>query len=141
MGHRIAWNAEAAETAEKTGARKFSACAAGSAFHASYDRLRPCTCSASTPGGTKTVCLLADERGVILSEGRGPGANLHAAGELAVENVLRDLIAEAIGDRAIVPAAICLGIAGVDREDEMRTVRAIMRRIGHASRVLSSTTR
>jgi N-acetylglucosamine kinase-like BadF-type ATPase len=87
-------------------------------------------------GGTKTVCLLADERGMIVSEGRGPGANLHAAGELAVERVLRDVIAEAIGDRAIVPAAICLGIAGVDREDEMRTIRAVLGRIGHDSRVL-----
>ena len=35
-----------------------------------------------------------------------------------------------------MPAAICLGIAGVDREDEAATVRAIMRRIGHRSRVL-----
>ena len=34
-------------------------------------------------GGTKTVCLLADERGAIVAEGRGAGANLHAAGELA----------------------------------------------------------
>jgi N-acetylglucosamine kinase-like BadF-type ATPase len=87
-------------------------------------------------GGTKTVCLLADERGMILSEGRGPGANLHVAGELAVERVLRKVIAEAIGGRNVVPAAICLGIAGVDREDEMRTVRALMGRIGHQSRVL-----
>jgi N-acetylglucosamine kinase-like BadF-type ATPase len=87
-------------------------------------------------GGTKTVCLLADDRGLILSEGRGPGANLHAAGELAVEQVLGDVVASAIGHRAIVPAAICLGIAGVDRPDEMRTLRAVMGRIGHQSRVL-----
>src|SRR6185436_5599428 len=87
-------------------------------------------------GGTKTLCLLADERGLILSEGRGPGANLHTAGELAVERVLHDVMASAIGSRTIVPAAICLGIAGVDREDEMRTVRAVMGRIGHKSRVL-----
>jgi len=87
-------------------------------------------------GGTKTVCLLADERGAIVSEARGPGANFHAAGEEAVEEVLRDVIAEAIGDRAIVPAAICLGVAGVDREDEARTVRDVMRRIGHQSHVL-----
>src|SRR4029077_17476139 len=83
-----------------------------------------------------TICLLADERGLILSEGRGPGANLHAAGEAAVERVLAGVIAQALGDRGIVPAAICLGIAGVDREDEMRTVRAIMARIGPASRVV-----
>ena len=87
-------------------------------------------------GGTKTVCLLADERGTMLSEGRGPGANLHVAGELAVEKVLHEVMEEAIGERSVEPAAICLGIAGVDREDEERTVRAIMRRIGHKSRVL-----
>jgi glucosamine kinase len=87
-------------------------------------------------GGTKTVCLLADDRGVIVAEGRGPGANLHAAGELAVEKVLHEVMEEAIGDRSIAPAAICLGIAGVDRDDEAQTVRAIMRRIGYKSRVL-----
>ena len=87
-------------------------------------------------GGTKTVCLLADQRGTILAEGRGPGANLHAAGELAVEKVLHEVMEDALGDRDITPAAICLGIAGVDREDDARTVRAIMRRIGHKSRVL-----
>src|SRR4029077_162604 len=87
-------------------------------------------------GGTKTVCLLADAQGAIVSEGRGPGANLHAAGELAVEKVLHEVMEAAIGDREITPAAICLGIAGVDREDEARTVAAIMRRIARLSRVL-----
>src|SRR4051794_8532947 len=87
-------------------------------------------------GGTKTVCLLADEHGAVMSVGRGPGANLHTAGEFAVEKVLHEAMEEAIGDRAITPAAICLGIAGVDREDEARTVRAIMRRIGYKSRVV-----
>src|SRR5437016_4886022 len=87
-------------------------------------------------GGTKTVCLLADERGMIVSEGRGPGANLLAAGELGVEKVLHEVMETAIGDRDITPSAICLGIAGVDREDEARIVRAIMRRIGHKSRIV-----
>src|SRR5439155_36581 len=87
-------------------------------------------------GGTKTVCLLADEHGTIVCEARGAGANLHAAGELAVEKVLHEVMEEAIGDRPIAPAAICLGIAGVDRQDEAQIVRAIMRRIGYKSRVL-----
>jgi N-acetylglucosamine kinase-like BadF-type ATPase len=92
-------------------------------------------------GGTKTVCLLADEHGTIISEARGPGANLHAAGELAVEKVLHEVMEAAIGDRSInnrpiVPDAICLGIAGVDRADEAQLVRAIMRRIGYKSRIL-----
>src|SRR5512144_2376320 len=87
-------------------------------------------------GATKTVCLLADEHGRVVAEGRGGGANLHAAGELEVEKVLHGVMEAAIGDRPIAPAAICLGIAGVDREDELQTVRAIMRRIGYKSRIL-----
>src|SRR3954452_8656898 len=87
-------------------------------------------------GGTKTVCLLADAQGAIVSEGRGAGANLHTAGELVVEQVLHEAMEAGSGDGAITRAAICLGIAGVDREDEARTVRAIMRRIGYKSRVL-----
>src|SRR6266542_418240 len=87
-------------------------------------------------GGTKTVCLLADERGLILSEGRGPGANLHAAGEQAVERVLHQVMEAALDGWTVTPDAICLGIAGVDRQDEANAVTAIMRRIGHRSRVL-----
>ncbi len=87
-------------------------------------------------GGTKTVCLLADESGEMFAEARRGGANLQAVGELEVEKVLHEVMEEAIGDRDIVPAAICLGIAGVDRADDARVVRGIMRRIGYKARVL-----
>src|SRR5918993_611394 len=87
-------------------------------------------------GGTKTVCQLADDAGNVLSEARGTGANLQAVGELEVEKVLHHVMEEAIGDRPIVPAAICLGIAGVDRADDAAVVGAIMRRIGYKARVL-----
>ena len=81
-------------------------------------------------GGTKTVCLLADDRGEVISSARGGGANLQASGELAVEKVLHAVMEQAIGDRDVRPAAICLGIAGVDRESDASAVRGIMRRIG-----------
>jgi N-acetylglucosamine kinase-like BadF-type ATPase len=87
-------------------------------------------------GGTKTVCLLADERGTIVSIARRGGANLQAAGELEVEKVLHDVMEEALAGTDIAPAAICLGIAGVDRPDDFALVRGIMRRIGHKTRVL-----
>jgi N-acetylglucosamine kinase-like BadF-type ATPase len=87
-------------------------------------------------GGTKTVCLLADERGRIVAEARGGGANLQASGELQVEKVLHQVMDEAIGERDVRPAAICLGIAGVDREDDAEAVRGIMRRIGFKTRTL-----
>lgn len=87
-------------------------------------------------GGTKTVCLLAEENGRVVSEARRGGANLQASGELQVEKVLHEVMEEAIGERQIVPAAICLGIAGVDRPDDSNTVAAIMRRIGYKARIL-----
>ena len=87
-------------------------------------------------GGTKTVCQLADAQANVISETRGGGANLQAVGELQVEKVLHEVMEEALGDRPIVPAAICLGIAGVDRPDDALVVRAIMRRIGYKARVL-----
>ena len=87
-------------------------------------------------GGTKTVCLLADERGQVIAESRGGGANLQALGELQVEKVLHQVMEDAIGDRDIRPAAVCLGIAGVDRDDDAEAVRGIMRRIGFKTRTL-----
>ena len=87
-------------------------------------------------GGTKTVCQLADATGEVLAEARRGGANLQAAGELEVEKVLHEVMEEAIGDHNVTPAAICLGIAGVDRPDDARVVRGIMKRIGYKARVL-----
>jgi N-acetylglucosamine kinase len=80
-------------------------------------------------GGTKTVGLLADETGRILAEARGSGANLQTAGELEVEKVFDDVL-EALGrDHPI--AAVCLGIAGVDRPQDEQVIKGILRRLGH----------
>ena len=87
-------------------------------------------------GGTKTVCQLADENGEVLAEARRGGANLQASGELEVEKVLHQVMEEAIGDHDVRPAAVCLGIAGVDRPDDAQAVREIMGRIGYKARIL-----
>ena len=87
-------------------------------------------------GGTKTVCYLADSEGRVVGEGRGGGANLQAHGELEVEKVLHEVVEKAIGTRAILPFAVCLGVAGVDREEDDRVVRAIMRRLGFRTHTL-----
>src|SRR6478609_3363690 len=87
-------------------------------------------------GGTKTVCQLADGTASVLAESRRGGANLQAVGELEVEKVLHDVMEEALADRDAIPVAICLGIAGVDRPDDARIVRAIMKRIGYKAKCL-----
>jgi len=87
-------------------------------------------------GGTKTMCLLADGEGRVIAEARGEGANLQAVGEFEVEKVLHGVMERAIGDRDLRPAAICLGMAGVDREGDAAVMRALMRRIGYKARVV-----
>ena len=87
-------------------------------------------------GGTKTVCYLADGDGNLVGEARGGGANLQAEGELGVEKVLHAVMDQALGAEPREVAAICLGMAGVDRQADGAIVRAIMRRIGARSRVV-----
>lgn len=87
-------------------------------------------------GGTKTTCLLADTTGRIIASAHAGGANLQASGELQLEKVLHRVMEEALGERDITPAAICLGIAGVDRPRDSEAVRAIMRRIGFKARTV-----
>jgi N-acetylglucosamine kinase-like BadF-type ATPase len=87
-------------------------------------------------GATKTVCLLADGEGHILAEARGAGANLAVDDELRVEKVLHGFIEEASRGTQEPPDAVCLGMAGVDRPEDGRLARTIMRRLGYRSRVL-----
>lgn len=87
-------------------------------------------------GGTKTVCLLADQEGVVRASARGPGANLQLLGELEVEKVLYELMDGVLTGQDGPPAAICLGIAGADRPEDFATIRGIMRRIGQKAPVL-----
>jgi N-acetylglucosamine kinase-like BadF-type ATPase len=84
-------------------------------------------------GGTKTVCQLADEHANVLAETRGSGANLQASGELEIEKVLHEVIDGALASATARPAAICLGMAGVDRPRDADVVRGILLRIGHRS--------
>lgn len=88
-------------------------------------------------GGTKTVALLADATGRIVGEGRAGGANLQTEGELQVEKVLHAVIEQAThGHHASWPEAVCLGIAGVDRDSDARVIREIMRRLGFRANTL-----
>jgi N-acetylglucosamine kinase-like BadF-type ATPase len=87
-------------------------------------------------GGTKTVCLLADDNGQVLAQGREEGANLQGAGELALEKVLHLVMEKTLEGTGAIPSAICLGIAGVDRAADEAVVRSIMTRIGYKARIL-----
>jgi glucosamine kinase len=87
-------------------------------------------------GGTKTVGYLADETGQIVAEARVGAANLHASGELEVEHVLRDVLDQTTGPRGLEVAAVCVGMAGAERDPDQQAVRAILTRIGVKGRIL-----
>jgi N-acetylglucosamine kinase-like BadF-type ATPase len=87
-------------------------------------------------GGTKTVCQLATDRGEVLVETRGPGANLALAGEADVERTLRDVIGRALEGQPDAPVAICLGMASVDRPAEALVAHAILQRISERAKFL-----
>src|SRR5690349_5540466 len=87
-------------------------------------------------GGTKTVALLADADGNILGEGLAGAANLQTEGELEVEKILHTVIDAATDGRHMPLAAVCLGMAGVDRDDDARIIRGVMRRLGFRSNAL-----
>ena len=87
-------------------------------------------------GGSKTVALVADSDGRIVGEGRASGANLQTDGELQVEKVLHEVIERAMNGRLAPPDAVCLGMAGVDRDSDGRIIRDIMRRLGFRQNTL-----
>ena len=88
-------------------------------------------------GGTKTVCLLADDKGNIVAEARAGGANLQAVGELEVEKVLHRVMEEAIGRprrSCLRPSVLASPASTVPMIT--RSLSAIMRRIGYKARVV-----
>ena len=87
-------------------------------------------------GGSKTVCQVGDSDGRVVAEARGAGANLQSAGELEVEKVLHDVMTEALAAAGGSPAAVCLGMAGVDRPHDALVMRAILSRLCRGSKAL-----
>ena len=87
-------------------------------------------------GGTKTVCYLADGAGHILAEARGPGAHPKAAGLGGMEAILSTLIKQVLDGHPRGLAALCLGMAGVDRPEETALVRRRLEGIVEAAHVV-----
>ena len=86
-------------------------------------------------GGSKTVALLADGSGRVISRAEGGGANLRVHGELEVEKVLYGLL-EKLDPQARRADALAIGIAGADRPEDGEVLRAILARLGFRDRVV-----
>lgn len=83
------------------------------------------------------MAWLADASGRVVGEGRGSGANLHSAGELATEKTLFEVMHAALGDCDAMPGVVAVGMAGMDRPDDEATVRAILRRLGCRGQIVA----
>ena len=73
-------------------------------------------------GGTKTVALLADPQGTCYGRGQAGSSNYHTQGEKAATAALDIAIQNAFQDAGLRPqpiAAIALGLAGVDRPEDI----------------------
>ncbi len=91
-------------------------------------------------GGTGTVALLADgTSGAILGRGEGGPSNIQGVGVEAALQSLDDAIdrAFATADRPrSTVAAVCLGLAGIDRQEGLDIIRGWAARVRLADKVL-----
>lgn len=76
-------------------------------------------------GGTKTVCLLADEAGVVVGRGEAGASNYQSAGGAAAYRAILTAISQAIADfdDTVTVRGLTLGLAGVGRPDDVAAVR------------------
>ncbi len=90
-------------------------------------------------GATKTAVLLADGSGTILGRGVAPASNYQKIGLEAACAVIELGLADAFDDAGLPaadPAAICLGLAGIDRAEDQERFEAWLRRRMPQSRYL-----
>lgn len=84
-------------------------------------------------GGTKTVALIANEKGRVLGRGESGPANYHTAGlARASENILH-AVNTAIADAGLVPQALTaafLALSGVDRPTDRQVMSGVIARLG-----------
>jgi N-acetylmuramic acid 6-phosphate etherase len=72
-------------------------------------------------GGSKTLALLADERQHVLGRGTGSSSNYQAVGADAALSALDEAIGAACTSAGLPSsalAAVCIGLAGVDRPED-----------------------
>jgi N-acetylmuramic acid 6-phosphate etherase len=93
-------------------------------------------------GGTTTICLLAERgSGKVFGRGVGGPSNIQAVGVEAGLRALEEAIQQAFNGAAIERAkvgAICLGLAGVDRQEGLDVIHGWANRNSIAETVMVS---
>jgi len=84
-------------------------------------------------GGTKTSAAIADLEGNVLTTRTAPSSNYHLVGLEKTEQVFQTLIEQLLLTQAASRedlAAVCFGLSGVGRPDDMARMEAIMVKLG-----------
>ncbi|HEY9832193.1 MAG TPA: BadF/BadG/BcrA/BcrD ATPase family protein [Stenomitos sp.] len=81
-------------------------------------------------GGTKTVCVLMNDRGQVLGRGEAGASNYQSVGKSTALGCIQSAIAQATTSFEAVPVeAICLGVAGVDRPTDIQVVQTFVQQL------------
>lgn len=84
-------------------------------------------------GGTKTVALVANEKGRVLGRGESGPANYHTAGLTRAAENIQEAVRAAIADAGLVTQALSaafLALAGVDRPTDRQVMSGVVARLG-----------
>lgn len=85
-------------------------------------------------GGSKTVLIAADPAGRPLCRIEGGSTNINTVGTDSARHVLEELTAQAVqatGSPIADCAGLCIGAAGVDREDDKAIMADILWKVGY----------
>ncbi|WP_017718434.1 N-acetylglucosamine kinase [Kamptonema formosum] len=82
-------------------------------------------------GGSKTVCVLMDETGKILGRGEAGASNYQTVGIETAGNSIGNAIAQAVSQETgfLEVGAICLGLAGVGRPEDIKVVGGLAQQL------------
>lgn len=80
-------------------------------------------------GGTKTLGILADDTGRVISRVEFGPSNYHVVGEEETEKVLKDVV-DSFNMPIASCEAFCLGMAGLGRQDDREVIGRICNRLG-----------
>ncbi|HEY9726831.1 MAG TPA: BadF/BadG/BcrA/BcrD ATPase family protein [Chroococcales cyanobacterium] len=81
-------------------------------------------------GGSKTVCLLMDAAGQVLGRGEAGASNYQSIGKKSAFFSIQSAIVRAIGyQRLLEIKAICLGLAGVSRPEDMQVAQSFVEQL------------
>lgn len=81
-------------------------------------------------GGSKTACVLMDNTGQVLGRGEAGASNYQSIGKKSAFFSIESAIAQAIGyQRFVQIQAICLGLAGVSRPEDMQVAESFVEQL------------